>query len=232
MNIDCTFYDPTGRYVSSISMPNEEAVQLNTPPGATTIAGWFPEDTYLHDGEVRTIPAKPGSGEYWIFETASGQWVDPRNDEELAIALAQTRRETVVAINLIRGETRTRFITSIPGQDMVYMEKERTARAWMAEFQATGVEPLPDAYPAIAAEIGLTGESAFQVAYIYIYKSEEWRHLSPIIERVSIKYLNLADAAQTVEALDALPAQYQSEMNATLEAVMSQIAASTQGAQA
>lgn len=153
-----------------------------------------------------------------------------RNNEAVAAAymqmLPKPRAEAAAAINKIRGEVRARFITVIPGQDMVYMEKERAARAWMAEFMTTGQEPNLADYPAIEGEVGLTGDDAYQVAYIYIHMSEAWRRISPVIERISIKYLNLAERGMDIEAIKRLPAAYMAEMEATLAAVMERLAGS------
>ena len=226
-----SIYNEKGLFDRTLTASNDNTVMLNIDLRTEFFieGAYSSERHYVKDGEVRDLP--PRISQFHTFDAETETWLDLRAPHQILHDLADAQGRAIQQINRIRGETRQRFITSIPGQDMVYMEKERSARAWMAEFQATGVEPPSEAYPAISAEIGLTGETAFQVAYIYIHKSEEWRQLSPIIERVSIKYLNLTEKLHTVEELDALSAQYQAEMTATLEAVMQQFAALPSGDQ-
>lgn len=224
MNFQRTVYDAQGLFLHTMDMPDEKSVLLNTPAGATAVEGFWPEETYLKDGAPVPLPERPGAGEFWIFDPVTEIWGDPRDAEAQAAALVVLRAEVIHRINVARGETRKRFITAIPGQDMVYLEKERTARAWMAEYMTLGEEPDPALYPAIIAEVGLTGETAYQVAYVYIHMAEQWRQLSPLIERVSIKYLNLAEALPDDASLRALPEAHLLEMDATLTAALSAIA--------
>lgn len=155
------------------------------------------------DGALfQPLPPSPGIWAQWN----GSAWVEPRPLEDV-------RGATISQINHIRGETRGRFITPLPGQDMVYLEKERTARAWMAD-----PEPDPVDYPGIMAEVGpgLTGETPFQVAFIYIHMAEQWRQISSLIESVSIRYLNLAEQEQDLERLKELPAEYSQTLEALL----------------
>ena len=170
-----------------------------------------PEEWALVDGDLVRIPQRNLP---WL-DWDGTQWRDLRDEQQALIDLSNARARSMKEINQIRGSTRTMFITAIPGQDMVYQEKERVARAWMTELMTTGQDPDPADNPGIMAEVGpgLTGETPYQVAFIYLYKADLWRHISPIIENVSIRYLNMAEVETDQGRLAALPAEFQAEMN-------------------
>lgn len=222
-----TIYDRDGRYRFSLSCPDLDNALLNLKEGDNLIVGENAPDTFLamplvegEAGEVKPLPPAPLEG--MVFDTVAEVWVEERTPEEIAAVVAVHREKAVEKINRLRGQTRKRFITSIPGQDLVYAEKERVARAWMTQYTSTGEEPDPAEFGAIHAEVGpgLTGETAYQVAYIYIFMSEQWRQLSPVIERVSILYLNAAERENDVTRLELMPWEYEAEMNATLAAIL------------
>ncbi|WP_321829737.1 hypothetical protein [Thalassovita sp.] len=109
------------------------------------------------------------------------------------------------ALAVAVGETRARFITSIPGQELTYIEKERQALA----FLAATAEPDP-ADPADAAafafvfqEVGITGQTALKVAQLIAFKAEQWRGLGPLIERERLAASAAIDAAQDQGQIEA-----------------------------
>ncbi|WP_282029495.1 hypothetical protein [Paracoccus marcusii] len=216
MNIERSFYDLTGRYVTSLSMPDEEAVRLNTPPGTTAVSGRFSEDTYLHQGEVKTIPAPPNDEQFWVFDTVTGEWTDQRTDAELQAASEQQRRDAIDSINRVRGEARTRFITSIPGQDMVYMEKEREAREWVAARATDSNAPDPAEYPHLANEVGTTAPDMDAVAQVYLNMAAMFRAFSAIIEGEAMAALSEVEAAPTGEDAFAVAQAFPTRLVAAL----------------
>lgn len=218
MNIESSFYDLTGRYVTSMSMPDDEAVRLNTPPGTTAVSGRFSEDTYLHQGEVKTIPARPSEDLFWVFDTIIGEWTDQRTEAELQAASEQKRRDAIDAINRVRGDARTRFITSIPGQDMVYMEKEREAREWVAARATDSNAPDPDEYPHLANEVGTTAPDMDAVAQVYLNMAAMFRTFSAIIEGEAMAALNAVEAAPTGEDASAVAQAFPTRLVTALAA--------------
>ena len=137
MSIPCTLYDPTGLFAYQMDMPDRESVDLNTPVGWVSVDGHQPENSYLKGEAVLIMPARP-EGPFWRFDPSLEEWVDPRSAVQVAEELSRARRAAAFQINQHRGQVRMRFITSIAGQDMVYQEKERVARAWMSEYLAAG----------------------------------------------------------------------------------------------
>lgn len=74
---------------------------------------------------------------------------------------------------------RSRHITNIPGQDMIYMAKEAEALRYLAEPS----EPVDLAeYPLIAAEVGITAETAHQMAMAWANMGGLWRSVAAHIE--------------------------------------------------
>ncbi|MEC8197347.1 MAG: hypothetical protein VX228_13795 [Pseudomonadota bacterium] len=103
------------------------------------------------------------------------------------------------------GETRARFITSIPGQELTYIEKERQALALLA------ATPEPDpadpadsaAYAFIFQEVGVTALTPYQVAQVIAHMAEAWRGLGPLIERERLAASAAIDAAQDPAQIEA-----------------------------
>lgn len=101
------------------------------------------------------------------------------------------------------GEARAQFITVAPGQEMTYLEKVTQARAF-------GADPDPDIedYPLLYGEIGITGESAAEVAGVILGRYAQWQQIGATIEatRLTAKrdVAAAADAAAVLAILDAL----------------------------
>lgn len=91
-NIECTFYDESGRFITALSMPDEEAIRLNAPDHGEAVAGMYDEDTFLADGHVQDIPPRPADHLTW-----SGRaWIDARTPAERQAALYAAREATTL----------------------------------------------------------------------------------------------------------------------------------------
>lgn len=107
-------------------------------------------------------------------------WTDRAVDWDLlAIVddLSTLTQQLLARIDAECGAFRSRFITTIPGQESTYLEKEREARAWAA---ASG--PDAEDYPMIAAEAGARGISINAQAALVIATANVWRPLAAAIE--------------------------------------------------
>jgi hypothetical protein len=93
--------------------------------------------------------------------------------------LPLAKGQGIALINFYIGETRKRFITSIPGQDMIYLEKEREAKDYLALEEEP--ETLQD-FPFIAADVGVTAPTPFQVAQVYMNLASAWKVIGPQLE--------------------------------------------------
>jgi hypothetical protein len=76
------------------------------------------------------------------------------------------------------GAIRCRFITDIPGQDMIYQQKRLEAEALMANPAIA----LPE-IPHIVAEAALNEVTPFDQAVIILTMAEQWKAISAPIER-------------------------------------------------
>lgn len=128
---------------------------------------------------------------------------------DLGIAQDRARLE----VNRVRGEVRLLYITDIPGQQMVYADKEAQARAWLAD-----PEPDPADYPAIVAEIGSTAPTAHDVAQVYLTQAAIWRQVSAVIEGVAMTAHAAIDGAADAETCETGAAGFEAQLTAALTA--------------
>ena len=159
---------------------------------------------YVAGGVVVAYPARPGP--WAAFDFATGQWFDPRTPEQVAGDLAAARRAAIGRINGAAGELRRTFITSIPGQEMLYLAKESEARAFIAD-------PAPDMadYPLIAAEIGpgLTAPDAASLAQLWLNMGAQWRQVAAQIETARLGAVYAVEAAASEAEIAAIEAAFQ-----------------------
>lgn len=96
----------------------------------------------------------------------------------------------IARINAASGLARQQFITTCPGQDMIYIAKEREALAYLAA-------PTADltAYPLLAAEIGVTAPTAWELAQVWANVSVYWRGVAARIEGVRMRAIAAIEAA-------------------------------------
>lgn len=114
----------------------------------------------------------------------SGALIFPGDElaEDLALLTdadwaAEAQPRLLAQIDADCGRFRSRFITTTPGQEMTYLEKERQARDW-----AAAADPQDADYPMIAGEAAARGITlAAQVALV-IAQADAWRLLGAAIE--------------------------------------------------
>lgn len=97
--------------------------------------------------------------------------------------LATARLDAVTAINAAVGSKRQNFITEIPGQQMIYQAKEVEARAYAA------LDPEPEGledFPLIAAEIGITAPTAWELAQVWLNMGAMWRVTAATLEHIRL----------------------------------------------
>lgn len=110
------------------------------------------------------------------------------------------RNDARLSVEEVLGRARRSFITDLPGQGMIYLDKEQEAKRYLA------LDPEPSDltdFPWIYSEIGITGQTAYQVAYVFSYKASLWRHVGPILEALRLEVGGRIDAAQGQADLDA-----------------------------
>ena len=118
---------------------------------------------------------------------------------DLAVAKAQC----VVLINDAAGRARQKFITTAPGQEMIYLAKEREAIAYLAD-----PVPLPTNYPLITAEVGVTAPTAWELAQIWVNVSVYWRSIAARIEGARMRAIARIEAAPDADAAQVAAAAF------------------------
>ena len=90
--------------------------------------------------------------------------------------------------------TRSKFITALPAQDMIYLRKESEALAYVAD-------PAPDMadYPFLSSEIGVTAPDAWSVAQVWLYMSAMWRGIAAQLEGIRLSAVMAIEQASTEE---------------------------------
>lgn len=151
---------------------NEGAGELPPPDGMAVIeVAEAPDD--LHGWKVI-------NGEIALDDIGPAQ--------EIAVAWA----------NHAVGEKRTEFITSIPGQEMIYQAKEAEARAYLDD-----AAPDMDNYPLLEAEIGVTASSASELAALWIQMGKQWRDIAAVLECARLTAVNAIRAASDMDGIEA-----------------------------
>lgn len=105
------------------------------------------------------------------------------------------------AIDTAAGEARLRYITDVPGQSAVYLQKMEQARAFI------GLAGLGTPPPYITAEATATGVTPINAANAIAAVAALWNdQVGPSIEQARIAGKRAVDAAATPAAIDAAQA--------------------------
>jgi len=112
------------------------------------------------------------------------------------VSVADARKQAVAAINQHAGYVRTLFATDIPAQQMIYLAKEAEALAYLAATPADLGQ-----YPLIAAEVGITADTALALAQLWVGTANQWRALAANIEAIRLGHIKMLGHPElTVEA--------------------------------
>ncbi|MFO1141184.1 MAG: hypothetical protein U1E59_02145 [Amaricoccus sp.] len=123
--------------------------------------------------------------------------------------IAALRRAGITQANAMVGAVRSSFVTVIPAQDMVYLEKAAEARRFLTAWPTpedvpAEVSPDPElGYPFVLAEVGITAPSAHAVASIYVVGAATFRAAGAALEAVRLGTVAAIEAAETPAAIDA-----------------------------
>ncbi len=195
--IEFSVYDPaTGQIVSAMSVYSEDERDANVPAGMAWVAGFHdPSLFYVGPSGVTAYPPSPAP--FMSFDYATGQWVDARGLSDMPAL----RARTVAMLTTYVARKRTEVITDLPGQDMIYLRKEEEGRRYLDLPE----EPSTlDMFPLIAAEIGLTAPTAYQVAMIWVQLGSMWVSIAAQMEALRMDLSAQIQSASTPVEIDAL----------------------------
>lgn len=149
------------------------------------------KDTYIGSvdipGQVRTL-----LGDAIIWPEA----YPTETSEGATIPLEQYQTYAVGIINHKISALRARYITAMPGQEMIYANKEAEAKAFLAESpEPTDLTP----YPFIAAETGITAATPGELAALWVSMAATWRAAGAQLEALRMSTIVQVSAATTVD---------------------------------
>lgn len=113
--------------------------------------------------------------------------------------LTDAKAEATRMINDAAGTLRERYITAIPGQDMIYLAKKDEAISYVALAPAT----LAD-YPLLAAEVGITAPTAYELSQLWLNMGAAWLAAAADIEAARLGAIAQVQIATSVAAAMAI----------------------------
>lgn len=152
------------------------------------------------DGTQRVF--EPSDVDMWAALTAGtfgaiADYVAPTVDMNAVKAAAKHE------INLLAGAARARFITIIPGQEMLYLEKKAEALRWLS-----AQSPDIADYPFLGAEVNITAATPNELANLWMQMAAQWAVAASIIEGMRMAYINNVNGAADVATIDAMLETY------------------------
>ena len=126
--------------------------------------------------------------------------------------LAPLRVAAVRRVYAAAGAVRARFATQIPAQDMIYLEKAAEARRFLAtwptlEDDPGTIDPDPvSGFPFIAAELGITADTGWEVAQFYVAGAAMFRQVGAVIDGIRLGTARAIELAATPAEIDAAEA--------------------------
>lgn len=97
--------------------------------------------------------------------------------------MALRRYEGETAIDTVANDVRARWAT--PGKHQIYADKRQEAERYLTELQS-GTPPDLAQFPYLSAEIGISAETAADLAELWIYMDSQWKMVAALIEQISI----------------------------------------------
>ncbi len=119
--------------------------------------------------------------------------------------LGNRKTGALTYVRLACVEVRALFVTDLPGQEMVYLEKAQEARAFQAD--PTG------SYPLLEAEIGITGADTAEVASVVSTLADQWKQIAASLETIRLGANSAIASAISVAEIDTAIATFRSDLD-------------------
>ncbi len=135
------------------------------------------------------------------LQAREGETVEEGHAEQIevpeVVPLDRVKARAVARINDAASSLRQHYITVIPGQEMIYLAKEAEAVRYLAEAPETLTE-----YPMLAAEVGITAPTAYELAQLWANMSALWRQVAAQIETARLTAIYAIEAAPDAETVE------------------------------
>ncbi len=125
--------------------------------------------------------------------------------------LALVRFEAERSIDVAANATRMRFAT--PDMHQIYSDKRNEAERYL-KLLAEGTGPDMGDFPYLSAEIGITAETASDVANLWIYMNQQWQTIASIIEQIRLGFKGQVREAASQQHIDAIVQQARFSLDA------------------
>lgn len=158
---------------------------------------------YTYDGPEDLAPAQGSYVDVQPQSFPSIAGLKVINGVPVYADLSSVKAAATGRVNTLAGDLRRTFITTIPGQEMIYLAKEAEAKAWIAD-------PSPDIadFPLLAAEAGLTAPDADQLAQLWLNLGSQWRQVAAQIEAARLGAVYAISVAASEAAIAAIENTY------------------------
>ena len=149
---------------------------------------------------ARLLPLDPALREQWIevddFDDSDLINLKYENGEITVADISVEQTKYIVLVNQKIGEVRSRYITVIPGQEMLYLAKEAEANRYVLDSN-----PIPTNYPLLSSEVGITGDTLEDVVAVILSLSSEWHTIAADLERLRLQTIKSIKEATTAEQI-------------------------------
>mgnify|MGYP001171571220 CR=1 FL=1 len=189
------FFDGNGMITRCASISHDEAhfIAQDSEQWIQSTVVVSDVDYFVFNGAITQFPTKPSNYHEWDWPSLS--WVLP------ARAVSNARTRGAATIDAAAGRARSRYITTVPGQDATYTVKYAEALDYIAAGYPSDLSP----YPFIAGESQPNAwmtptQAATRIATLGGY----WREVvGPAIEGARINGKDALDSLTDPAAIDA-----------------------------
>lgn len=181
----------TGEVIGYTTYKDGDSAEESTEFGYAVVSAAPSGICWIEGQTIRAAPKKPSESHAWDWQQKRYVF-DANKGAEFIQALV---RDSLAMIDNEAGNTRLRYITSVPGQSETYQRKEQQAREW----KAAGYAGTPPVFVATEAEV--LGQDPVDVANYIIETADQWANLKgPQIEATRRKWKVAIEQAGTSEA--------------------------------
>lgn len=185
-----TYYKSSGEFTRNVDLPEDE-ITMNLRDDAGFVAGWFDSDSHYFNG-TSVVVKEPKPSKYHVFDYDAKVWIDNspnKIDEIKSSALSEVYENS--------SKLRSLYVTDIKDQATVYTMKRDEATRFLNDN-----DPDISDYPLIAAEIGITATTAYEVAQTYLNMSHMFVSALAMLENVRLTAVTAIETATTREAVE------------------------------
>lgn len=168
-------------FIDENGLPTGGGIGPLLPKGAIALAPPFTTE------DLARIMWRDG---FWVERPVEPQEQPSALDTAVQAAawLQKARAEALRRITAQVGALRASIYTDITGQDALYLEKRAEAVAYLAQTERQGHEPATLAdYPLLDNEVGTTAPTPWQLAQIWLHRSDQFKALGAATEKLRMQ---------------------------------------------